>query len=550
MPNIFKQFRTPGQILNIPSLILNLPGTINKTFDEPTYLTFRLEFLPANTDMNHTNYDKMPMPLFDLSKSEGAARNHYSAIQYLQDSNEVGRAEMMETFINQWNQIQKDYQYYFQEISGLDALFKVDPARGIRISKEGRITLKMLDGLDWRITHLLNLYRKIAWDDTYQRWILPDMMRYFALNIYITEFRLFQQSRYTEQAALGASTTPTDDMILQAAGDVMPTWVFRCERCEFDITTLNSYITDLKVNEETMTEVSFDIKVGQLSDEYVNPILDYWYWDPYLNGIGRTADSDPSLPSRTSILSRKLLFLNTEATAGGISHTSGKPFLETSGSGTTNVTNSNKAMLGPSADINPVNPVQPSTWLGNTMTLGKAFVKNLVGSQVDKAKISPIPGLGFSFTEALAAIQSKNVFAVFALAREAITQSVAKTTPSQELDNKIIDKTLKQFIRGVANSQATQPETQELVKAANLILNDKGQWEKLKDFSLATDLVSSISGEVNISNTVKNKNTEKDVTLLESGGTLSLATNLGGIIGPMIIEGAPSSTATTNKIEK
>ena len=48
---------------------------------------------------------------------------------------------------------------------------------------------------------------------------------------------------------------------------------------------------------------------------------------------------------------------------------------------------------------------------------------------------------------------------------------------------------------------------------------------------------------------MKNKNTEKDVMILESGGFLSLATNLGGITGPMIIEGAPSSTATNRKIE-
>jgi hypothetical protein len=551
MANTFKDFRTPGKFLNIPGLLLDYPGNITKTFDEPTYLTFRVEFLPMNTSVETTNYDKMPMPLFSKSDEEIIARNHYSAINYLRDSNEVTRAQMMATFINQWNQVQDNFQWYFQGISGLNDLFKVDPKRGIRISQEGKVTFTMLEGLDWRITHLLNLYRKIAWDDTFQRWILPDMMRYFAMNIYITEFRSFHQSNFTEQAALGGPAQNSSELVLKAMGDIMPTWVLHCERCEFDITSLNSYLTDLKVGEETMSEVTFDVKIGQLSDEYLNPILDYWFWDPYLNGQDRTADDEQGAVPRTSIRNRKTLFLNSETTTGG-PHTSGKPFNETGGSGSSNLTNAQKAMIGPSADINPVDPIEPATWMGNTLTLGKALVKNLINTQVDKAKITKIPGLGFSFNEALSAIQSKNVFAVFGLAKQAIALSVAKTTPSSELDHKIIEKSLKAFVRGIAASQATTPPAQELVKAANMILNDKGQWQKLMDFSLSTDLTALKVGEVNIKNVIKNMNAEKDAVKIQTGGFLSWATDGNGktLVGQSTVyEGVPS-TATSRNIEK
>lgn len=552
MANTFKDFRTPGRFLNVPGLLLDYPGNITKTFDEPTYLTFRVEFLPMNTSVESTNYDKMPMPLFSKSDEEIIARNHYSAINYLRDSNEVVRAQMMATFINQWNQIQDNFQWYFQGISGLNELFKVDPKRGIRISQEGKVTFTMLEGLDWRITHLLNLYRKIAWDDTFQRWILPDMMRYFAMNIYITEFRSFHQSNFTEQAALGGPIQNSSELVLKAMGDIMPTWVLHCERCEFDITSLNSYLTDLTVGEETMSEVTFDVKIGQLSDEYLNPILDYWFWDPYLNGQDRTADDEQGAVPRTSIRNRKTLFLNQETISGGNSHTSGKPFNETGGSGSSNLTNAQKALQGPSADINPVDPIEPATWMGNTLTLGKALVKNLVNTQVDKAKITKIPGLGFSFNEALSAIQSKNVFAVFGLAKQAIALSVAKTTPSSELDNKIIEKSLKAFLRGIASSQATTPPSEELVKAANMILNDKGQWQKLMDFSLSTDLTAMKVGEVNIKNVIKNMNAEKDAVKIQTGGFLSWATDGNGktLVGQATVyEGVPS-TATSRNIEK
>jgi hypothetical protein len=50
----------------------------------------------------------------------------------------------------------------------------------------------------------MQLYRKIVWDDVYQRWILPDMMRFFNLKIYVSEIRLFHtMSRNSSAKTLG-----------------------------------------------------------------------------------------------------------------------------------------------------------------------------------------------------------------------------------------------------------------------------------------------------------------------------------------------------------
>ncbi|MEG1363847.1 MAG: hypothetical protein RSC92_05410, partial [Clostridia bacterium] len=87
--------------------------------------------------------------------------------------------ELLSRFINLFNIIQYDFQYYFQSIEGLEDLLKTNTTRGSRTSKESVLTINCMEGLDRRLYHIMNLYKKIAWDDEFQRWILQDMMRYF-----------------------------------------------------------------------------------------------------------------------------------------------------------------------------------------------------------------------------------------------------------------------------------------------------------------------------------------------------------------------------------
>jgi hypothetical protein len=42
-----------------------------------------------------------------------------------------------------------------------------------------------------KVKTLLQLYRKAAWDDAWQRWILPENMRQFKMIIYVFERRMF-----------------------------------------------------------------------------------------------------------------------------------------------------------------------------------------------------------------------------------------------------------------------------------------------------------------------------------------------------------------------
>ena len=198
------------------------PNFFARMFDEPTYLSFRIEFMfndpdnrSRNTAYNNESvlhsavatadysvmYDYMPEPFLDdaaitfagsATSNDVSTGKRYSTEDYL-DMNlgDHGRAALLATFKMALKDIQENFPFYFQSINGLDKLAEVNTERGMRLGKDVAIELTCLEGIDLKITQLLQLYRKIVWDDVYQRWVLPDMMRYFGMRIYVSEIRLF-----------------------------------------------------------------------------------------------------------------------------------------------------------------------------------------------------------------------------------------------------------------------------------------------------------------------------------------------------------------------
>jgi hypothetical protein len=69
---------------------------------------------------------------------------------------------MLKEFIEKLGYLQENHQYYFQSVSGLSNLLNIIPKRGSRIKYNDTITIKTLEGLDLRMSYLMNLYRKIA----------------------------------------------------------------------------------------------------------------------------------------------------------------------------------------------------------------------------------------------------------------------------------------------------------------------------------------------------------------------------------------------------
>ena len=222
------------------------PTKFARMFDEPTYLTFRIEFVfddiarniaynnngngettingkPTNENTQEitgdgkyfytTMYDYMPEPFLQEYNSVTASGNTssefvlgdsdlgigklYSTQAYLlYNLGDVGRANLLYEFKRGLKDIQDNYPYYFTNISGINSLNTIEPETGVRV-KEGKLEISCYEALDLRITQLIQMYRKIVWDDTYQRWVLPDMMRYFSMRIYISEIRTFHSLQST-----------------------------------------------------------------------------------------------------------------------------------------------------------------------------------------------------------------------------------------------------------------------------------------------------------------------------------------------------------------
>ena len=206
------------------------PSVFARAFDEPTYLTFRIEFdfnryaqvnqgSTTSKDYSADSFNYMPEPLlalpdgtkneFETNSIDNAFKvkdNFYSAYRYLRDAlGEKRRAEMLKQFILSLHDIQHHYPYYFTSVEGLDSISSINTERGIRLlDGDNKLTIKCLEGLDLKITQLMQLYRKAAWDDVYQRWILPDMMRFFTLRIYVSEMKLFHTTSKTSNKKRGS----------------------------------------------------------------------------------------------------------------------------------------------------------------------------------------------------------------------------------------------------------------------------------------------------------------------------------------------------------
>jgi hypothetical protein len=534
MANVYKNFRNNVDDNNVSvegyvpqstkASPINLGSVLSRRFDEPTYMSFRVMFGQNSASLSgtstfNTNYDKMPHPLFMDRKVDSTItnvnmpqvefnRSFYSTIDYLRDSNEFTRAGMLKEFITVWNNLQTNYQWYFQSIEGLNDLLNVVPERGKRVGKDVRLTFTMLEGIDQRISYLLNLYKKIAWDDTYQRWVLPDMMRFFDIQIYITEYRTFHQ-------ALNPKPDDTP-LYLTILNDILPTYLIQCEMCEFDINSFNySYKNKMSVEgDPETTSVSFKVKVGNINEVTTYPMFAHFIFnDVRLNGPDRSKEKGNmknmngrfTNPPKSDVLAFEEDDYNStkdgdpryagmdrmaQDTYFQEDHISGRPFYE-AGSYYSNLNNSNKNY---SINLNMVDPIQPHTWVGNALNFGKSFAVNFITQKVDKAKMTKIPGLGFSFNEAYAAIQSKDFMSVFGLIRKAISQSIGPIGPSDLLNGKI-DNTLKEFLTGLTLSAATNktssPAELELIKLAQQALNDPVTFQKIKDLSMATNMVSA-----------------------------------------------------------
>lgn len=271
-------------------------------YDDPTYMTFKVEFGEWGASvldrsvvqngltefgLNFTNYDQLPAGLLNCpypgtpneniywqtdARNDSTIHNKtkfYSAFQYLRSRNEDTRAKYLYYFVNGLYEIQHDYPFIFKKITGIGELEKFDPTAGQRLKTPAKITLECYEGLNLKIRTLFEFYRKAAWDDVYQRWILPENMREFKMIIYVFERRIFQNTKmfhatHSKEMAMSYSDLNAD----------IPVKAYECMPCEFSIADSQSWNDSYSSGTENSEETSkLVVQVKNVKTYFKNGLL-------------------------------------------------------------------------------------------------------------------------------------------------------------------------------------------------------------------------------------------------------------------------------------
>ena len=248
-------------------------------FEDPTRLMFKVEFgdwgcsvLDTETIKNqqktslynniyYEDYDQFPMGLLDLNFLEfdntenWSNQEHYNTYNYLMNRNEDARASYIKTFVQGLYEIQRSMPYLFKKITGLEKLTSFEPGKGVRL-KDAKITLECYEGIDLKIRTLLEMYRKAAYDDVWQRWILPDIYRYFKMIIYVFDRRILQTG-YRRDISTGNKTA-----VYSIEQNDFPIYALECGPCEIDIESIwdNEYATAYDEHKDAETKITISVK--------------------------------------------------------------------------------------------------------------------------------------------------------------------------------------------------------------------------------------------------------------------------------------------------
>lgn len=511
------------------------------TYDEPTYLTFRIEFdFDCNedyayaTEIGSQQFNEMPHPLFNIIFDDirgGGEKNNtkpdkeiadkipslinsngrddkttnygniYSAYNYLKYSlGEDRRATMLLQLKAGLYDIQNSYPFYIKSIDGLSDLMKIEPAKGVRIPEDrNTITLKCEEGIDMKITQILQLYRKIVWDDVYQRWVLPDMMRFFKMNIYISEMRLFHDTQHATSSTIDETSSLANSgnysipytnsdftLVSNAINEMMPTICIECRQCTFDLentmTHLGSLSSSIKDTQSPTPEIK--IHVGNILETHSYKLNRYTEYQEGLNNNKTTTDY---YKYSDKLLSEKPYYSDTEGVEDN------KTPSELDISSTLNRLGYDAKNQGYTKEVAGVIPgVIPNTYSrGIVSTLidnAFGYLSGTIGTalQYGKDALMSIPiGNGYTVGDVWSSITTGDVGYLFNMIRDAIEQNDA--VYDYEFTNgpgAASGPMVRIILQNIVDSAATSGGVSPFVQTAMQIVNNP---------SVATDATNKIA---------------------------------------------------------
>lgn len=243
-------------------------------YDEPTYLTFALDFkfdeIPVPSPASEIGL--MNSPLFNTG-------GYSSAINFLISRGYNPQADGLATFREILRYLTFNAPWYFQSIEGIGEMYaqNTDQSKGFK-SKAVELSIKTLEAVDLRINELAGLYRNAIFDSKFRRERVPDNLRWFSMDVYVAEFRnlRYRLPGVSQNVAntLGVNTGAIGNVVGggNSFSNVMEQFgyiKFECRQCEFDFskTLPIGRSVDIGGNGRKAETNSFKIKIGWVNEE-------------------------------------------------------------------------------------------------------------------------------------------------------------------------------------------------------------------------------------------------------------------------------------------
>jgi hypothetical protein len=179
---------------------------------DPTFLSFKLDFFPdGGLSLPTDAYSSGGLFRPAVEKSEKITDYAFgdSAATYLAKIGAPTRQAALQKFQDLLYDIQEKAPWYFQQVSGLAELYKIDKAINYR-GKDKTLTIDCLETIDMRMTMLGDLYRLVAFDFQNWREVLPANLRTFNMEIHVLEMRNFNTTYGIIADALANGPRPFD----------------------------------------------------------------------------------------------------------------------------------------------------------------------------------------------------------------------------------------------------------------------------------------------------------------------------------------------------
>lgn len=305
--SVTKSFLSYGS----PSMSSINTGTITE-WQDPTYMGFQIRLVTSLN--NDVDYDDFPHGLFcgrytappaqEGGTTQGYTHNNkYSTYNYLKNRGEYKRAEYIRLFETGFSTLINECPWYFVKVSGLADAWKIDTKNNWR-AKDKKITIETLESIDMKMTYLIDCYRKAVFDANWMRYAVPDHMRWFKMDIIISEVRQMKMMVIADDAADPATdpAAPGDDTKKAEAppgpefGLVTPnsptpwsaaTFIkFSFEQCELELNESPSFLDSVGIIGDTMSTNKFIVKPGVIHESNTYGLLgaildDTLVWQEY-----------------------------------------------------------------------------------------------------------------------------------------------------------------------------------------------------------------------------------------------------------------------------